>query len=56
MRTRKVLSGIGGFFDLVGSAMAVSAAVRDRRGPRRRDGRRRDSDDAPDQFRQINRY
>ncbi|KFB11304.1 MULTISPECIES: hypothetical protein [Nitratireductor] len=54
MRTRKVLSGIGGFFDLVGSAMAVSAAVRDRRPARSSDLSRLGID--PDQFRQINRY
>ncbi|MCT7378609.1 hypothetical protein [Chelativorans salis] len=53
MRARRFMVGIGEFFDTVGSAMAVSAAVRDRRPARADDLARLGID--PEQFRQISR-
>ncbi|WP_201285550.1 hypothetical protein [Chelativorans xinjiangense] len=53
MRARRFMTGIGEFFDTVNSAMAVSAAVRDRRPAHPADLARLGID--PEQFRQINR-
>ncbi|WP_163265100.1 hypothetical protein [Chelativorans alearense] len=53
MRARRFMTGIGEFFDTVGSAIAVSAAVRDRRPARPADLARLGID--AEQFRQISR-
>ncbi|MEO3997611.1 hypothetical protein [Mesorhizobium sp. CAU 1732] len=54
MSTRFLTKGISEFLDIVGSAIAVSAATRDRRPARTADLQRLGID--PDQFRGIKRF
>lgn len=54
MRTRQFAQGVGDFFDTLGSAIAVSAAVRNRRPARASDLARLGID--AERFRQMNRY
>lgn len=51
MRPQRFMNGIGEFIDTIGSAVAVSAAVRDRRPVRDADLVRLGID--PERFRQI---
>lgn len=53
MRTRSALSAIGDFFDVIGSAVAVSRAVEARKSPRADDLRRLGID--PARFSRISR-
>ena len=53
MRTRSALSAIGNFFDMIGSAVAVSRAVEGSRQPRAADLARLGID--PAKFRRIGR-
>lgn len=54
MKARKFVTGVGEFFDFMGSAMAVSAAVRNRQPARAADLQRLGID--PEQFSRIRRY
>lgn len=54
MSKRSFTRGIGEFFDIMGSAIAVSAATREYRSPRDADLRRLGID--PVQFREIKRF
>lgn len=54
MRAQRLLSEIGEFFEIVGSATAVSAAIRNHRPARPDDLARLGID--PERFRQISRY
>ncbi len=53
MTTRSALSAIGGFFEVIGSAVAVSQAVENNRRPRASDLRTLGID--PARFREIGR-
>ena len=53
MRMRRFMVGFGEFFDTVGSAIAVSAALRDRRPARPDDLMRLGID--PERFREMTR-
>lgn len=53
MRVRRFVNGVGDFFDMMGSAIAVSAAVRDHRPARPADLKRLGLD--PEVFGRINR-
>lgn len=54
MGTRNFVRGVGDFFETLGSAIAVSAAVQERRPARAKDLARLGID--AERFRQINRY
>lgn len=53
MRVRRFVNGVGDFFDMVGSAIAVSAAVREHRPARSTDLKRLGLD--PETFGRISR-
>jgi hypothetical protein len=53
MRKRSALSAIGNFFEMIGSAVAVSRAVEASKAPRASDLRRLGID--PESFRRISR-